>query len=271
MQRDTLTDEESFEAGCRASADSLEKKFSKIMKHLPSLSKMRKADLLKLIQDNGWKVPDQGMTVVQLKEFLKEKDSAMDIGSTKMEFGQYKGIYTFDDVIEEDPDYCFWSLSTNRPSARAKEFNRYLESRGMTGQSWPTSGSTGERPQRAPGQFQSSAPPAGGNHTRQGKDTSSTHQRKRDAGEEEWTSMDTTWSSTTITETPSQFEYAASLTELLNRVLAQIDEHPQASRTLRQTTQMVREQWMEANTGNTNPEDMKNWMKKDAKLATIGR
>ena len=147
-------------------------------------------------------------------------------------------------------------------------FRQYLSERSRnattSGHTGPTRPTEPDRSQRSAGDTETrGAGAAQGATTRR--------QGKRDHSDDEWVSMDVSGTSPTTTQLQSQLEHVASMTALLNRVLDQVDSHPKATRMLRQTTQMVREQWMEEYRATTDPEIAKTRMQRDAQLTMIGR
>ena len=217
---------------------------------LPTLSKLRKAELEQLAKDYGWKLPDNNMTVEQLKEFLVNKDREMETGMRKMTFGQYQDTHTFEEVAEEDSDYCRWCMTTTKPSKRMAEFKVYLNTR--------KSGSMDSEPSSA-----HKTEPA------KNKQQAKNHRKREATDDEEWVSMDMSNTSPTTTPAPSHTECAASMNDMLNRLLNQIDQHPRATRAMNQMTQMVREQWMEINQTTLNQIQAKAWMEKDPELMKL--
>ena len=256
-------DDEQHQIGCSGSGGSTAKTRHR-RKLLPPLGSLKKTELQELAFDLGWTLPDDKMTVAQLREFLWYQDSQTEPGDTKMDFGRYKGVLSFEEVARDDPSYCKWCLETKKPSARMEAFREYLLTRA-------------EEPKKASGPMAAQRPSERDRDTISARGATNKVEdtrpargtraaAKREHSDDEWSSMDMSLTSPTPTPTQSPSEYAAYTTALLNRVLNQIDLHPRTSRTLRQSTQMVREQWMEATQTALEQADAKAWMEKDPEL-----
>jgi len=53
------------------------------------------------------------MAIKQKPEFLNS-GSKIKNGTTMLDFGRYKGKYTFSDLFEKDPSYCRWFVNVNK-------------------------------------------------------------------------------------------------------------------------------------------------------------